>query len=132
MPDGRRLVSQARLMELADMARDGVKEGALFELPCAEMLQILEHIDTLGEALDLEAGDYCRVCGCTQNNACGMGCAWQEEGLCTACAELLDDEEEARLGPCPSCAGTGDRGAPEPFCETCDGTGKAPTPEPTT
>jgi len=129
MPDGRRLVSQDRLLQLKTMARDGVAEGALFELPCAEMVQLLEHIDTLGAALDLEAGDYCRVCGCTQNNACEGGCAWAEEGLCTACAELLDAEEQARLGPCPSCSGTGDRGEPEPWCSTCDGTGKAPRAE---
>jgi hypothetical protein len=30
----------------------------------------------------------CRVCGCTQDNACPGGCAWMAEdpGLCTACA----------------------------------------------
>lgn len=127
MPDGKRLVSQARLMELADMARDGVKEGALFELPCAEMLQLLEHIDILGEGLDLEAGDYCRGCGCTMHNACEGGCDWAEEGLCTACAEIQEDG----LVSCPSCGGDGDRGAPEPWCARCDGTGKVPA-EPST
>lgn len=126
MPDGRRLVPQDRLDELARMAADGVNEDALFELPCIEMVALLQHIATLGDALDLEAGDYCRVCGCTQNNACEGGCAWADEGLCTSCAEVLDAEEEAKLGPCPDCNGTGDRGELEPWCSRCDGTGKAP------
>lgn len=117
-------------MLLEQMAREGAPEDAPFELSCREMVQLLEHIDTLGAGLDLEAGDYCRVCGCTQNNACEQGCAWSEEGLCTACAEVLDAEEQARLGPCPSCDGSGDRGQPEPWCATCDGTGKAPATAP--
>lgn len=34
----------------------------------------------------------CRVCGCTQNNACfdekrGHGCHWSARGLCNVCAE---------------------------------------------
>ena len=28
----------------------------------------------------------CRVCGCTQNNACPGGCYWVEEDLCSQCA----------------------------------------------
>lgn len=33
----------------------------------------------------------CRVCGCTEDNACEGGCSWVEEDLCSACA---DDEKE--------------------------------------
>ena len=29
----------------------------------------------------------CRVCGCTENNACPGGCWWAEDDLCSACAE---------------------------------------------
>ena len=30
----------------------------------------------------------CRVCGCTENNACPPdGCCWVEEDLCSACTE---------------------------------------------
>ncbi len=28
----------------------------------------------------------CRICGCTQNNACPGGCSWVEEDLCSCCA----------------------------------------------
>lgn len=28
----------------------------------------------------------CRVCGCTQNNACEEGCYWVESDLCSHCA----------------------------------------------
>ncbi len=29
----------------------------------------------------------CRVCGCTQNNACPGGCYWVEDDLCSACSQ---------------------------------------------
>lgn len=124
----RKLVTQARLMELADMARPGVAEGALFELPCAEMVRLLDHIDILGAALDVEAGDYCRICGCTEHTPCDPPCAWADEGICTACAEKAHEEELKRLGPCPACDGEADGEAGEPWCTKCDGTGLAPVP----
>lgn len=31
----------------------------------------------------------CRVCGCTDDNACPGGCYWVEEDLCNVCAEVL-------------------------------------------
>jgi hypothetical protein len=31
------------------------------------------------------AGPRCRVCGCTQNNACEGGCSWIEWDLCSSC-----------------------------------------------
>jgi len=43
----------------------------------------------------------CRVCGCTEDNACEGGCSWVEEDLCSACADKdiedddLEDDEEA-------------------------------------
>jgi hypothetical protein len=33
------------------------------------------------------AGPRCRVCGCTNDNACPGGCSWIEPDLCSACAE---------------------------------------------
>jgi len=30
----------------------------------------------------------CRVCGCTQNNACPGGCYWVDDDLCNRCAVL--------------------------------------------
>ncbi|MDD4566090.1 MAG: hypothetical protein PHE79_11530 [Eubacteriales bacterium] len=32
-----------------------------------------------------ESDQICRVCGCTQDNACPGGCYWVEEDLCSAC-----------------------------------------------
>lgn len=32
----------------------------------------------------------CRICGCTDDNACPDGCYWIEEDLCSACADLVD------------------------------------------
>lgn len=31
----------------------------------------------------------CRVCGCTDENACEGGCEWVEEDLCSACSDVL-------------------------------------------
>lgn len=31
-------------------------------------------------------GEACRVCGCTEGNACPGGCAWADDDLCTQCA----------------------------------------------
>lgn len=36
----------------------------------------------------VESEPVCRVCGCTQNNACPGGCYWIEEYLCSRCAEM--------------------------------------------
>lgn len=32
----------------------------------------------------------CRICGCTQDNACPGGCWWVEEDLCSACTEKVE------------------------------------------
>lgn len=35
----------------------------------------------------VDAEPVCRVCGCTQDNACPGGCYWVAPDLCSACAE---------------------------------------------
>jgi len=35
-------------------------------------------------------GGVCRVCGCSQDDACDTGCGWAAEDLCTACVEGED------------------------------------------
>lgn len=98
MPDGTKLVLPDRLAELTAMALDGANEGALFELSCVEMLSILQHIETLGDAIVAEAGDYCGACGCTQNNACEGGCHWVAEGLCSACQYDVQPCDDGEVG----------------------------------
>lgn len=34
----------------------------------------------------------CRICGCTQENACPGGCCWVEEDLCSSCCEILKSQ----------------------------------------
>lgn len=41
----------------------------------------------------VDAKPVCRVCGCTEDNACLGGCYWVEPDLCSACAQ--DGEAEA-------------------------------------
>lgn len=38
-------------------------------------------------ARDNKQGRKCRVCGCTEQNACEGGCSWVEEDLCSSCKE---------------------------------------------
>ena len=35
----------------------------------------------------------CRICGCTEDNACEGGCSWVEEDLCSSCADKKEPEE---------------------------------------
>lgn len=42
----------------------------------------------------------CRICGCTDNNACSGGCYWVEDNLCSQCA----DREEPITIDCMQCA----------------------------
>lgn len=45
----------------------------------------------------------CRVCGCTDDNACPGGCYWVEDDLCSRCAELGEPEKEPHMidgSPC--------------------------------
>jgi hypothetical protein len=41
---------------------------------------------------DEDDGPACRVCGCTQNNACFPSCHWVEDDLCSACVDCDVDE----------------------------------------
>jgi activating signal cointegrator 1 len=41
--------------------------------------------DSIADAPTVEAGPRCRVCGCTNDNACPEGCAWVEPDLCSEC-----------------------------------------------
>lgn len=41
----------------------------------------------------------CRICGCTDNNACldpdlGITCGWAEPDLCTFCAAAIASDDE--------------------------------------
>lgn len=52
--------------------------------------QIEEHLTATGQDLDsvrLSITPACRVCGCTDDEACEGGCHWVEPGLCSACQD---------------------------------------------
>ena len=42
-------------------------------------------VDPVGHN-ELHDGPSCRVCGCTDDNACTGGCWWVDDGLCSSCA----------------------------------------------
>lgn len=45
---------------------------------------VIGHMPALERALDEQR--RCRVCGCTERNACPGGCYWVEWDLCSECA----------------------------------------------
>jgi hypothetical protein len=70
-------------------------------------------LDTLGEGLsrrsereaamcadaiaDVVLEPSCRICGCTEENACEGGCSWVEADLCSACApDVARAEKKSR------------------------------------
>jgi len=38
---------------------------------------------------DREGLIRCRVCGCTENDACPAGCSWYDLDLCTVCRAVV-------------------------------------------
>jgi hypothetical protein len=55
---------------------------------CANYVPVNENFE--GDTLFNE--QKCRVCGCTDNNACEGGCSWVEDDLCSKCAKNSCDE----------------------------------------
>lgn len=58
----------------------------------AELREMIAYI--LDEEEKDENERKCRVCGCTEDNACEGGCYWVEEDLCSKCAEKIREGEE--------------------------------------
>lgn len=62
-----------------------------------EVFTVNEPPADTGPLWDVQA---CRVCGCTNDNACPGGCYWVEEDLCSACFEAESAKnEETRSVP---------------------------------
>ena len=78
-------ISMARHDEVAD-AFDAVSVEAGLLISAIAREHVLHH-DILPDGIDLGplGIQQCRVCGCTDNHACEMGCAWVEVDLCSAC-----------------------------------------------
>ncbi len=86
------LVARAEAQELEALAiRDGLQEMSEKESLSRDL--VLEMIDNILTAGD---GPRCRVCGCTDNNACPGGCYWVEDDLCSKCAakEATDENND--------------------------------------
>ena len=58
------------------------------------MSELKRSTDWVGESprLPKRKKQRCRICGCTQDNACEGGCYWVEEDLCSQC---MENPEEA-------------------------------------
>lgn len=48
-------------------------------------------VDRAGVGVDANGFVRCRVCGCTEVNACFPACGWDEDNLCSSCAGAADE-----------------------------------------
>lgn len=74
--------------ELAGPFRQVLVHGQLHVVPeevHRSVALLLAKVEQLGARLEGLAGQACRVCGCTQEDACEGGCWWVEEDLCSSC-----------------------------------------------
>lgn len=71
-PVAARVAGSQLMAELEATVLDALPEGA-FAAPDG------------GPRLPSLIGGVCRVCGCSQNDACPGSCGWAAEDLCTAC-----------------------------------------------
>ena len=71
----------------------GIADGALM-VPHADVAGLVAIARGYGEQLamaDINQDRHCRVCGCSQFNACRPEpCAWAGSDLCTACAPYVE------------------------------------------
>lgn len=58
---------------------------ALLRHQCAAAGGVAFHFKQRGVWREVDDGPACRICGCTENNACDGGCSWAEDNLCSAC-----------------------------------------------
>ena len=72
-----------------DARKLGEKVNAAVE---TKKIEVVDHADEPVVEADFEEKEVeqkCRICGCTQSNACEGGCYWVEDDLCNKCAEGL-------------------------------------------
>ena len=76
-------------LQRAFAAAHEVCAGILIDLAVAAMPALDEQLasDDADQVLPLPSalGAVCRLCGCSQNDACGLGCSRVAEDLCSAC-----------------------------------------------
>jgi hypothetical protein len=91
------------LEKLQDMTAERDELQKAFALACRILSDNSEYSwdiwqEEIKERVHTE--QVCRVCGCTDDNACSGGCWWVEEDLCSACAgEAENEDSDAELPP---------------------------------
>lgn len=91
-----RILNQALLVQALTIDPDYICVGEMQGLEAYEALEAARAGDSVIPTfnssfrakdydLHVESEQVCRVCGCTQNNACADGCCWIEDDLCSKC-----------------------------------------------
>lgn len=65
--------------------------------------------DNAAHIPDADVTPACRICGCTDEEACEGGCTWVDDpdevgDLCSVCRDALDDGDDVAGCPFPSCS----------------------------
>lgn len=81
----------ARAFEAADCrCSDALQEAVTAALPS------LEDDGDTDRPLPSILGEVCERCGCSQFDACAEGCGWAKPGLCSACEDRTEWDQEKR------------------------------------
>src|SRR5258707_526671 len=82
---------QAAALDLARLVRNGLPDVTGYVEEVAEEHGVPEakcrqgFRDLMALLFAIADEQACRVCGCTQNDACEGGCSWVETDLCSSC-----------------------------------------------
>ena len=89
----RRLIELKAPYAIVKREIDMIQYRALDVLSIYEALLLLKWVyrdDPVGETEGPDTVRRCRVCGCTDDQACEGGCYWVEDDLCSSCAPQED------------------------------------------
>jgi len=72
----------------ADQAPIGINVIAALRYAFAFDASVLQRLGDIRMKPSLAAPRICRVCACSQHDACVGGCAWVDVDLCSSCAPI--------------------------------------------
>lgn len=85
------VASQAGMREATDFTGERAYDASLAGICGRLETLVLEAVPALADAgpvpIPASLGRVCRVCRCSQHDACQPPCAWAEDDLCTACVD---------------------------------------------
>lgn len=76
-----------------------MRGGAKMGNPIERLEQYLKDLEEQGDIFDPDER-ACRICGCTQMNACPCGCYWLNDDLCSQCLKYSGTDIDPMVNEC--------------------------------